>query len=243
MGKIFVIEGTDGCGKETQSKLLLESLLSKGYNVKRQSFPNYESQSSGPVKMYLNKELGENAKDIDAYQASVLFAVDRLCTMLAGFKNFLKDENAVLILDRYVESNLIHQAGKIKNLTERRKFAYWITNLEFNILKLPKPDMVLFLDMPPEISMTLAKKRSALKSGTKQDIHEEDPQHIFDAYEAGTQIAKNFGWNVINCVKDGNAKTIEEIHEEIEKSVIECMNQKKDAKFKKKSIHKDELTK
>lgn len=210
MGKIIVIEGTDGSGKQTQSKLLYENLLKSGYNVKTLSFPNYESPSAGPVKMYLSGQLAENAKDINAYQASTFFAVDRLCTM-CEYKEFL-DKDGVLILDRYVQSNMTHQAGKIKDLNERDKFLAWLDEFEFGYLNLPSPDIVLFLDVPVRVSKMLANLRKDLKTGEKKDIHEMDAKHLEDAYEAGKYVSKKFGWKEINCVNvKGDLKSVEDI--------------------------------
>ena len=149
-GKIIVIEGTDGSGKATQANLLCEFLKSKGENCILQSFPNYDSPSSGPVKMYLSGELSENANEVSAYQSSVLFAVDRLCTM-QKLKIHL-DEGGIVVMDRYVQSNMTHQAGKIQDGKERDKFLDWLSDFEFGLLDLPKPDFVMFLDVPVEVS-------------------------------------------------------------------------------------------
>ena len=219
MGKIIVIEGTDGSGKQTQSNLLFESLKSQGVKVLRQSFPNYESPSAAPVKMYLAGELGENAKNVDAYQTSAIFAVDRLCTMMK-YKKFL-EEGGVLILDRYVQSNMIHQAGKISDLKERDRFLDWLNDFEFGDLKLPKADLVLFLDVPVDVSQRLAKERGALKNGEKKDIHEQDENHLKEAYGSAKYVAKKFGWKTIGCVDENDdLKSIDEIHELILNKVI-----------------------
>lgn len=214
MGHIIVIEGTDGSGKQTQSVKLYERLKADGYNVMRQSFPNYESNSSAPVKMYLGGELCENAGDMDAYQTSSLFAVDRLCTYMKELKSHY-EAGGIIILDRYTQSNMLHQAGKIKDIAERDEFLDWLDNFEFNELKLPRADKVIFLDVPPEVSIRLAHERGELKAGTKQDIHEKDSNHLIDAYNSGKYVANKYGWTVIDCVQDGNLKSIEQIHEEI----------------------------
>ncbi len=218
MGYIIVIEGTDGSGKQTQTAKLQERLKADGFNVVRQSFPNYDSNSSAPVKMYLGGELCERADMLDAYQTSILFATDRLCTYMKQLKAHY-DNGGVIIFDRYVQSNMLHQAGKIKDLNQRDKFLDWLDNLEFNELKLPRADMVIFLDVPPEVSMRLAKERGALKAGTKQDIHEKDANHLIDAYNSGKYVAEKYDWDVISCVKNGDLKTVDEIHEEIMKQI------------------------
>lgn len=214
MGYIIVIEGTDGSGKQTQSIKLYEKLKADGYNVIRQSFPNYESDSSAPVKMYLGGELCKQASDMDAYQTSALFAVDRLCTYMKEFKSHY-EKGGIVILDRYTQSNMLHQAGKIRDLTERDKFLDWLDNFEFEELKLPRADKVIFLDVPPEVSMRLAHERADLKAGTTKDIHEQDSSHIIDAYNSGKYVANKYNWDVISCVENDKLKTIEEIHNEI----------------------------
>ena len=212
-GKIIVVEGTDGSGKLTQSTKLFERLLDKYGNVKRLSFPQYESASSGPVKMYLGGELSEDAKDVSAKQASVLYAADRVCTMLK-LKEFYNNKG-IIVLDRYVQSNMIHQAGKVQRV-ERSGFLDWLNDFEFVDLGLPKADIVFFLDMPVEKSMELAASRGVLKTGTKQDIHEKDPQHLIDAYNAGKYCAEKYGWLVIKCLDEkGKLRSIEDIHNEI----------------------------
>lgn len=218
MGYIIVIEGTDGSGKQTQSIKLYERLKADGYNVMRQSFPNYESNSSAPVKMYLGGELCVKASDMDAKQTSALFAVDRLCTYMKDLKSHY-EAGGVIILDRYTQSNMLHQAGKIKDLQERDKFLDWLDNFEFNELKLPRANKVIFLDVPPQVSIRLANERADLKAGTKQDIHEQDSLHLIDAYNSGKYVANKYNWDVVDCVKNNNLKTIDEIHNEIIKKI------------------------
>lgn len=213
-GKIIVIEGTDGSGKQVQSKLLYDRLISEGKNVVLQSFPNYESSSSGPVKLYLAGELSSTAEEIDAYQASVLYAVDRFCTM-KSLRNVYED-GGIIILDRYVQSNMIHQACKIVNEDERIKFLNWLNDFEFGLLKLPQPDKIIFLDVPPEVSKKLRESRKINKNGEKKDIHEQDDNHIIKAYNAGKWVSKFYSWNEINCINEkGELKSIEEIHNSI----------------------------
>ena len=218
MGYIIVIEGTDGSGKQTQATKLCERLKADGVNVIRASFPNYDSPSSAPVKMYLGGELCEHADEFDAYQTSTLFAVDRLCTYQRDLKAHY-EEGGIIILDRYTQSNMLHQAGKIKDKAERDKFLDWLDNFEFNELKLPRADKVIFLDVPPEVSMRLARERGELKAGTKQDIHEKDNTHLIDAYNSGKYVATKYSWDVINCVENDKLKLIDEIHNEIMQAI------------------------
>ena len=210
--KYFVIEGTDGSGKKTQADLLVSYLRKNGWKASIKSFPNYYSQSSGPVKMYLSGELCEKADEMDAFSASALFAVDRLCTM----KILEKQDDEILVLDRYMESNLVHQGSKIKSDEELKKYVDWAVDFEFTKLKIPRPDVVLFLNVPPETSMKLAEERLAYKSGASNDIHEKDREHIQNAHKTGLKLAKMLGWKIVDCTdENGKMKSIEEIHGKI----------------------------
>ncbi len=207
------IEGTDGSGKATQTKLLYDYLVSLGKKCKIVSFPNYESASSGPVKLYLNGDLGENSK-INSYQASAIFAIDRVCTMV----NIVCSDYDYVLFDRYSPSNMIHQSTKIKDKKELDAFLDWVQDFEFNKLNLPKPDKILFLDMPVKNSISLINGRTELKNMSKRDILEEDAFHLSLAYERAKYVSKKFNWLHIDCVDSkGNIKDINEIHKEIVK--------------------------
>ncbi len=222
-GIIISIEGTDGAGKHTQQQLLLKDLKESGYNVYDQSFPNYESDSSAPVKMYLNGEFGEKANCLDAYQASLLYAVDRMCTYTKNIKNHYEN-GGIILFDRYVQSNFIHQCSKIDDLDEKMKFIEWEENLEYGNCKLPKPDLIFFIEMPVEKSLELARARGEYKTGEKKDIHEEDNSYMTKAYDNGITLAKKLGWNIVHCVdENSNVKPIDEIHNEIMQVVNEYL--------------------
>jgi len=212
--KLIVIEGTDGSGKKTQTAKLHEYLKSQGKEVRVMSFPNYDSPSSALVKSYLSGELGLSADCLDPYQASILFAADRVCTMKQVHSKL--DKPTTIILDRYTQSNMTHQAGKIKDTEELDKFLDWLDKFEFETLKLPRVDKVIFLDVPPDVSFKLSNERGQLKIGEAftQDIHEADLQHITDTYNAAKHVAEKYNWNVIQCTDgSGELKTVDEIHE------------------------------
>ena len=226
-GIIISIEGTDGAGKHTQQTLLGSSLKEKGYNIFNQSFPNYESDSSAPVKMYLAGEFGESANCLNAYEASSLYAVDRLCTYKKTIKPHY-DNGEIILLDRYVQSNFIHQCSKISDENEREKYLKWVQEFEFDTLNLPRPDLVFFIEMPVEKSIELAKARENYKSGTQKDIHETDTSYLEKSYNNGLSLAKKFGWTLIHCVDENdNVKTIEQIHSEIMDITIKFLNDNK----------------
>ena len=220
----LVIEGIDGAGKETQTRLLKEYLKSLVKNVITQSFPNYGTDGCKPVQMYLDGKLSKTANEVNAYQSSVLFAVDRFCTMTQLIKNITKD--SVVVFDRYVSSNMLHQGGKIHNDEDLEKYLKWLENFEFEVMKIPRPDKIFFLSVPPEISMELIKQRKGLKSQTEKDIQESDVNHLKNAYNTGMKISKMFGWEIIDCVdKEKNQmRTKEDISKEIQQKVNQILN-------------------
>ena len=217
MGKLFVIDGTDGSGKQTQFKKLQERLTKEGIDYKTVSFPNYDSPSSSLVKMYLAGEFGENAKQVSPYIASTFYAADRYATFKKELEEYYNNGGTILA-DRYTTANMIHQAGKIQDKNERKKLLDWIWDFEFNLYGLPVPSEVFLLKMPPEVSIELMKDReNKFTHEAAKDIHERDKNHLIDAYNAACDVAKDYGWFTIECVKDGKIRTIEDIHEEIYK--------------------------
>ena len=223
-GIIIAIEGTDGAGKHTQQQLLLNKLQEKNYPVFAQSLPNYESDSSAPVKMYLGGQFGSDPKCLDAYQASILYAVDRLCTHKKTIAEHY-DNGEIILFDRYVQSNFIHHSSKIDNPEERKKYIDYMCDLEYNKLKLPKPDLVFFIEMPVEKSLELARARTEYKTGDVKDIHEEDTSYMKKAYDSGLSLAKELNWSIIHCLdENNNIRSIDEIHEEIIEKVESFLN-------------------
>lgn len=217
---IINIEGTDGSGKATQTKLLYDYLTGLGYKVKSLSFPNYNNRGCEPVKMYLAGEF--NGMDgLDAYQVNSLFAVDRLTTLAKeDFSNY-----DFVLLDRYTPSSMIHQSALTKTEAELNAFLDWVDYFEFKQLKLPKPDIVVFLDVPVEISFKLAQNRAELKdkNSATQDIYESNFAHLKTAYERAKFIAKKFNWACINCTEGGKIKSIDDIHN----LILSCLSERK----------------
>lgn len=215
MGKLFVIDGTDGSGKQTQFDLLAKHLDEQGIEYRTVSFPNYDSPSSALVKMYLSGEFGEDAKKISPYVASTFYAVDRYATYTKDYKEYY-DNGGIILADRYTTANMVHQAGKIHDKEERDKFLKWLFDLEFNLYGLPIPSKVFFLNMPPKKVEELIKNReNKFTHSDKKDIHERDEKHLIDSYNAACELAKEYKWEEIKCVKDDKIRTREDIHEEI----------------------------
>ena len=223
-GIIISIEGTDGSGKHTQQQMLLNTLNELNVKTFAQAFPNYESESSSPVKMYLGGEFGDKANCLDAYEASTLYATDRLCTYKKSIKSHYEN-GEVILFDRYVQSNFIHQCSKFENEEEKEKFLNWVQEFEFDILHLPRPDIVFFIEMPVKKSMELAKARASYKTGDVKDIHEEDFSYMEKSYNNGISLAKKFNWTLIHCLNENNElKTADEIHKEIMTHIKEKLN-------------------
>lgn len=212
MGKLFVIDGTDGSGKQTQFTKLKERLDKEGIEYMEVSFPNYDAPSSSLVKMYLSGEFGENPSDVSPYVASTFYAADRYATFKTKFEKYYND-GGIILADRYTSANMVHQAGKIKDKEERTKFISWLYDLEFGIYKIPKPDKVFFLNMPPEKVKQLIKNReNKFTHDNKKDIHERDQKHIEESYNAACNLASTYDWNEIKCVKENVLRTREDIH-------------------------------
>lgn len=214
-GKLIIIEGSDGSGKATQTRKLYERLSGEGYNVEKVEFPDYSSESSALVKMYLNGEFGDNADDVNPYVASTFYAVDRFASFRRGWMRSYEN-GGVILADRYTTSNMIHQAVKIHNKEEKDSYLDWLWNFEFELFGLPVPDRVVFLDMPAEYSKRLMNNRKNKFTGDeKKDIHEKDSEFIFNSYNNACYIANKYNWCRIECVKKGRLRTIDEIHKDV----------------------------
>ena len=222
MGKLIVLEGTDGTGKSTQLKLLTKRLQSEGTDFRKLQFPQYLEPSSALIRMYLGGEFGSSPDDVNAYAASTFYAVDRY----ASYQRVWKDDYAaggLILSDRYTTSNAVHQGGKLEGAA-REEFFSWLYDLEFNRMGLPKPDLVLWLDMPVEVAETLMRRRES-DTGTKADIHERDDGYLHKCREVARQAADYFGWTRVSCVRDGALRSIEDIHEELYTYVKSCLEE------------------
>ena len=224
MGKLFVIDGTDGSGKQTQSSLLKERLQKDGIDFKSVSFPNYDSPTSTLVKMYLEGDFGENQKDVSPYIASTFYAADRYATYKKDFEEYYNN-GGIIIADRYTTSNMIHQAGIIKDKQEREKFLKWLWDFEFNLYGLPIPTEVIFLNMPPDYTEKLIQDReNKITHEKEKDIIEKNKQNTIDAYNNALELVKKYNWYEIKCVKDDKIRTIEDINDEIYELVKKKIN-------------------
>ena len=224
LGKLIVIEGTDSSGKETQTKLLFERLEKEGKKIKKISFPNYDSPACEPVKMYLAGEFGDNAVEVNPYPISTMYAIDRYASFKKDWGKFYED-NGIIITDRYTTSNMVHQASKIEDEKKKDEYLKWLIELEYEKMELPKPDMVIFLNMPTDMAIKLmANRKNKITGEEKKDIHEKSSEYLKKSHANACCIANKYNWTEIKCVEDGRLKSIEEIGEEIYKAVTSVLD-------------------
>lgn len=222
-GKLFVIEGLDGSGKQTQSNMLYDRLINQGYEIIKKEYPNYKSESSSLVKMYLRGDFGKNPEDVSPYISSTFFAADRYASFKTEYETYYLN-GGLVITDRYTTSNMVHQASKIHNLDEKEKFLSWLWDLEFHIYKIPVPTQVFFLDVKPEIAIKMMENRDNKFSKKKQkDIHEINKNHLEDSYNNALYLIQKYNWEVIDCSEKNEIKSLEEINQILYDKFIEYL--------------------
>ncbi len=211
-GKLIVIEGLDGSGKSTQVRRLREKLTADGIALKQIKLPDYDDPSSTLVRMYLAGDFGKNPDDVNIFAASSFYAVDRYASYKRHWsKDYLS--GTVILADRYVTSNAVHQTVKLPR-AKWDEYLDWLTDYEYNKMGIPKPDCVIYLDMPVEISQRLMTKRYE-GDEVKKDIHEANVGYLLKCREAAMYAAKKFGWNVIKCAEGDKPRTVDDIGDEI----------------------------
>ena len=212
----IVIEGLDGSGKATQTNQLCKALKQKQIKYRHLTFPDYEQDSSALIKLYLSGAFGTEPNSVNAYAAASFYAVDRY----ASFQRFWKQDyldGTCLVADRYATSNFIYQLTKLPK-EEWEHFIHWAEDYEYHKLELPRPDVVIYLDVPPEISQALLSTRYQ-GDETKKDIHERDAAYLEKSHANACSIAEKYGWKEIKCTDGDRLKTIDEIGEEVYKLV------------------------
>ena len=220
MGKLIVIEGTDGSGKSTQFKALTERLRNECTEFKTLVFPQYSEPSSALIRMYLGGEFGTNPSDVNAYAASAFYAVDRYASYKKDWGEWF-EQGGIIVSDRYTTSNAVHQTSK-EPKEKQAEFLRWLYEFEYDKLGLPCPDLIIYLDVPTAFTEKLMRHREA-STNTKADIHEQDTDYLATCRESGRAAAKFYNWTIIDCVKDGQMRSIEDIHEEIYAKVRACL--------------------
>ena len=211
MGKLIVFEGVDGSGKSTQYKLMCERFTQENIQFKRLVFPRYSEPSSALIKMYLNGELGDNPDAINAYAASSFYAVDRYASFVQDWHEYY-NSGGLILTDRYTTSNALHQGAKV-TASEREAFFKWLYDYEFNLIGLPEPDLVVYMDISAEFAAKRLERRQS-ETDTHADIHENEA-YLRKSAECGNQAATLFNWHKISCVNNDVERDMYEIHAEV----------------------------
>lgn len=220
MGKLIVIEGTDGSGKSTQFRLLTGRLEAEQVKFQKLVFPQYSEPSSALIRMYLGGEFGKSPSDVNAYAASAFYSVDRYASYRKVWGKWY-EEGGLVVSDRYTTSNAVHQASKEPE-DKREDFLNWLYDFEYDKLGLPRPDLVIYLDVPTDFTEKMLRHRET-ETHTQADIHEQDTQYLATCRRMGRAAAEHYGWTVIRCVRDGAMRSMEDIHEEIYRHVAACL--------------------
>ena len=220
MGKLIVIEGTDGSGKSTQFRLLTGRLESEQVKFQKLVFPQYSEPSSALIRMYLGGEFGKSPSDVNAYAASAFYSVDRYASYRKVWGKWY-EEGGLVVSDRYTTSNAVHQTSKEPE-DKREDFLNWLYDFEYDKLGLPRPDLVIYLDVPTDFTEKMLRHRES-ETNTHADIHEQDMQYLATCRRMGRAAAEHYGWTVIRCVRDGAMRSMEDIHEEIYRHVAACL--------------------
>ena len=211
-GKLIVFEGTDGSGKATQTAMLCQRLEREGIPYRTLTFPRYGKPSAAMVEEYLQGNLGKKPSDVNAYAASMFYAMDRYASYKQDWCDFF-EAGGLIVADRYTTSNAVHQASKLPE-DERKVFLDWLFDLEYRLLELPAPDLVFYLDMPTEVTEKLMRRREQAE-GSSADIHEKDAAYLRACRDNARAIANDCGWRVVNCARDGEPRSVEDIHGEV----------------------------
>lgn len=212
-GKLIVLEGLDGSGKATQTKLLAAHLKEQGFSVREITFPNYESDSSALVKMYLAGQFGQHPDDVNAYAASSFYAVDRYASYKTSWGSFY-EQGGVIIADRYTTSNAVHQCSKLPQ-EQWEEYLHWLFDYEFRLLGLPAPDRVIYLQVDPAVSQRLMTQRYH-GDESKKDVHEKDTAYLARSRAAAEFCARHLGWDTVHCTSGDAMRSIEDIQQEVQ---------------------------
>ena len=213
---LIAIDGLDASGKKTQTEMLKNLFDRNEIPYRYVSFPTYDDEYSAQIKMYLGGRFGSNPDFVNPYAASTFFAVDRYCSFMLDWAKDYADGN-IILADRYTSANAVHQLSKLP-FCEYDGFLDWLIDYEYEKLRVPRPDAVIYLCLPPEMSMELIEKRCR-ETGCKKDIHESNREYIEKSYRAALYSAKKLGWIKIDCNDGNKMKSREEIHAEIVKKV------------------------
>lgn len=219
-GRLIVIEGLDGSGKATQAARLTDALNAQRKDVKQISFPDYASDSSALIKMYLGGKFGSHPDDVNAYAASTFYSVDRYASYKTNWGGFYR-RGGIVVSDRYTTSNAVHQCSKLPK-EQWPAFLDWLFDFEYNKIGIPVPDRVVYLEVDPAVSQGLMTARYK-GDESKKDIHEKDLAYLARSHEAADYCARTLGWVKVPCTEQGAMRPIEAIHADLLQEIKEAL--------------------
>jgi len=217
MGKLIVLEGTDGSGKTTQLGLLCDRLTQTGIAYRKLEYPCYGTKGASLVEYYLNGGLGSDPNAVNAYASSSFFAADRYVDFHNNWKADY-EAGGLFVAGRYTTSNAVHQAAKLDGQA-RTDYLNWLFHYEYDLMGLPKPDLVLFLDLPSDMTFTNLYTRQQ----DKGDIHELDHDYLEKCRESALELCGRYGWHRVQCAPDNKLRTVQEINDELLHGVLEAL--------------------
>lgn len=210
--RLIAIDGLDASGKMTQTELLKDLLAEKGVPYRYLSFPTYNDEYSAHVNMYLKGRFGDDPEIVNPFAASSFFGADRYCSYMLDWKKDY-DDGAIILANRYTSANAVHQLSKLEE-SQYGEFLDWLMDYEYNRLGIPKPDAVVYLCVPPEVSQKMIQHRCD-ETGAEKDIHEKNASHLENSYKAALYSAEKLGWIKVDCSMDGEMRSREDIHKEV----------------------------
>lgn len=220
MGKLIVLEGTDGSGKATQCAALADALERDKIGYRKIEFPRYTEESSALIRMYLGGQFGDKPTDVNAWAASTFYAVDRYASYKQDWGTYY-EQGGLVLADRYTTSNAVHQGSKLTP-EARKEYFQWLFDFEYNLLGLPAPDLVIYLDVPVDLTERNMHRRE-LQTNTTADIHEKDTAYLRQCRLAAGEAADCFGWRRVACTTNGKMRSIDEIHRDVYAAVKEIL--------------------
>lgn len=220
MGKLIVLEGLDGSGKSTQLELLLSGLQQREIDCRSYSFPDYASEASAPLRMYLNGAFGDRPGAVNPYAAAAFFSIDRYASYKQNWEKYYQNGGSVIV-GRYTTSNAIHQTSKLPS-EQWEDYLAWLYDFEYRKMGIPRPDLVLFLDMPVAVSQKLLRGRYA-GDESKKDIHERDVAYLENCRRAAVFTAEYSGWETVCCAREDEPRAIADIADELLQRVIKAL--------------------
>jgi len=218
--KLIVLEGIDGSGKSAQYRRLCARMEKENIDYNHIVFPRYDKESSSLIRMYLSGQFGSHPEDVNPYAASTFYAVDRFASYREDW-GALYERGGIILSDRYTSSNAVHQGAKLPE-EEQPEFFRWLYDLEHVKMGLPKPDLVIYLDVDVDISLRRMAQRQQ-STNTRADIHEQDRAYLERCLKTARRAAAYYGWECVDYLKNGQERDLDEKNQEIFERILSAI--------------------